>query len=115
MSLSKKENTLEREVAEDLKFCDKYSRVTRGSGSGTEILDVLHEEFFVSCKDRGTSKNVNLDYNREVLKDNAEVPFYSDKELFWVVRNSLNDKFAIIDWNAFLRILKLAYGEQDVN
>jgi len=97
---------LEEFVANNLKIIDKYSRPTRGSGSGNEIGDVSNKYFYIDCKEKHTSSNIILKYKEEWLHLYNKLPLSNNKPLIFIVENKEREQFVILNFNDFLRIIE---------
>ena len=104
--MSDHKNELEAYMAEKLKEIDPYSRPTRGSGSGNEIADISNKYFYVECKMKRTKANVTLDYKKEWLKLNKEIPLGSKKIPIVAIENKYGEKFVILNSEDFFKLLE---------
>lgn len=103
-------SNLEKEIVADLKQIDPECRITRGSGNHTEIADIYSNLFYIECKEKLTKENIIMDYKKEYLKLANKIPINSLKEMFIVIKNKMGEKFVVIKWESFFRILRRAYN-----
>jgi hypothetical protein len=103
---------LENIVSAYLESIDKKSRPTIGSGSKTEIGDILNKNFYVECKYRNT-KDVTL---KQDVWDKlcSEVPLSSTKIPIYVLKNNTNQIFVVSDIKDFINIIEKAFKEKSV-
>lgn len=107
---------LENHVANKLiEIGDNKARPTRASGASTEIGDIFSKWFFVEAKQKHSKNNVIMDYKKEYIKLLKKLPINTQKELFIIIENKMNEKFIVIEAEAFFRIVKKAYGGNNEN
>ena len=90
-------------------FQNKAIRPTRGSGCGNESGDIFTPYFIVECKNRST-KNITI------KKDTwdklcSEIPLNSKKLPLYVLENKNKDKFAVLNFEDFAKIMQKLYSE----
>lgn len=90
-------------------FQNKTIRPTRGSGCGNEYGDISNPYFFVECKDRST-KDITI---KKDIWDKlcSEIPLNSKKLPLYVLQNKNKDKFAVLNFTDFCKIMKRLYSE----
>lgn len=99
---------LESYVAECMKVIDPKSRPTIGSGSKSEISDIVNQFFYVECKKRNT-RDITL--KKQVWdKLCSEIPTGSLKVPLYVLENESGDKYAVLDLKDFIRMVAELYG-----
>jgi len=91
-------------------FQDKTIRPSKNSGASNGLGDIYNPYFYVECKQR-TTKNITI------KKDTwdklcSEIPLNSKKIPLYVLENKNKDKFALLDFIEFCRIMKRLYSER---
>lgn len=90
-------------------FQNKAIRPTKGSGCGNEIGDISNPYFYVECKQR-TTKDITI--KKDVWdKLCSELPLNSIKIPLYILENKNKDKFAVLSFTDFCRIMKRLYNE----
>lgn len=90
-------------------FQNKTIRPTRGSGCGHEYGDVANPYFMVECKQRST-KDITI--KADVwCKLCSEIPLNSKKLPLYVLENEYKEKFAVLNFEDFTRIMQKLYLE----
>jgi len=107
--MSQPNNELENYLAAKMQEIDPTARKTRGSGSHGEIGDVQSKDFYIEAKIKGTKINIIMDYHKEFIKLQNQLPLNTLKEMFVVIQNKLGKRFVVIESEAFFRILKKGY------
>ena len=110
--MSDSKNTLEWYIAEKLQEIDKTARPTKASGASHEIGDISSKLFWCECKQKN-SKNVIMEREEDWIKLAKRIPVHNLKEMFVAIENRFGERFIVMETEAFFRILKLAYGEED--
>jgi len=99
---------LENIVSAYLESIDKKSRPTVGSGSKTEIGDVLNKNFYIECKYRNT-RDITL---KQDVWDKlcSEVPLNSTKIPAYVLENNSKQIYVVLDIKDFINIVGKAFN-----
>jgi hypothetical protein len=94
---------LEEWVAEKLRAIDPGARRTKGSGNGTEILDVLNNYIWVSCKDSPKQESFTIEHSGRNgwEHDQLKLPLSTSKPLIRFVRNKFGQTLACMDADDF--------------
>lgn len=102
-----KGTALETYVLSLLKKIDPTARLSRGSGNGNDIGDVVSKLFFFECKNHD-KKNVSLPIDTWLHLIN-QLPIQTNKPPIYIYQTNENRRFAILDLEDFFRILKEKY------
>jgi len=98
---------LESFVADYLKSIDKKARPSKNSGASTEIGDILNTEYSVECKKRNTE---NITVKSKIWnKLCSDIPVSSLKTPLYILQNSKNETFAVLDLKDFIRLAEFYY------
>lgn len=90
-------------------FQNKAIRPTRGSGCGNEAGDISNPYFYIECKDRSTKDiSVRKDTWDKIC---SEIPLNSKKLPLYILQNKNKDKFAVLNFDDFSKILQTLYSE----
>ena len=109
MNTRKVGKKLETYVSAILEDIDPKARPTIGSGSKTEISDVLSKHFYIECKKRNT-KDITL--KKQVWdKLCAEIPVGSQKIPLYILENISKDRFVVLDIKDFIRMIGELHGK----
>ncbi len=103
--MSEKNNQLELYIVEKLKPLDPNARPTKASGASTELGDVYNTLFFVECKQKHTSNNINVHYKKEYLKLLNETPINTKKPVFVATENNEGKVFITMEAEDFFRLV----------
>lgn len=90
-------------------FQNKTIRPTKNSGASGELGDISNSYFVCECKQRYT-KDITI---RKDTWDKlcSEIPLNSKKLPLLVLENKNKDKFAVLNFEDFTKILQLLYSE----
>ncbi len=109
MNTRKVGKKLETYVSAMLEAVDPRSRPTVGSGSKTEISDIVNKYFYIECKKRNT-KDITL--KKQVWdKLCSEIPVGSLKTPLYILENLSQDRFVVLDIKDFVRMIGELYGK----
>lgn len=99
-------NKLEQYVAQRLRevFNDNTIRPTKNSGASTQLADIYSKMYLIECKKRNTE---SITINEKVwLKLLSELPINSIRIPLYVLENKNNRKWAVLDFEDFIRMIK---------
>lgn len=103
---------LEEKVVDRLKEIEPNCRRTKGSGSATELGDILSKYILCECKQRDT-KDVTIReeiWNKLLL----ELPISSKRVPIYVLGNKNNKQWVCLDMNDFFDIfIKMIKSEEN--
>ena len=94
---------LENYVLTLIQKIDPKARLTKGSGSATELGDILNTRFFVECKKRN-KKNFTVDES-VWIKLLELMPYKTQKFPLYVIENENKRRFAVLDLDDFFRLI----------
>jgi len=95
---------LEEYILSKVKEIDPQARLSRGSGCGNDIGDIVSYKFFVECKKRNTkSVQVNNNVWNHLL---AQLPINTQKIPLLALENHDGKRWIVIDCEDFFKILK---------
>lgn len=104
MNTRKVGKKLENYACGSLSKTDKKCRLTNNSGAVSNNGDILHKNYVIECKKRNTE---SVSIKRNIwLKLCASIPIGSLKSPLLVLENSYGEKWAVLQLDDFVRIIK---------
>lgn len=95
---------LENYILAKVKETDSQARLSRGSGCGNDIGDIVSYKFFIECKKRNTkSVQVNNNVWNHLL---AHLPINTQKIPLLALENHDSKRWIVIDCEDFFRLMK---------
>jgi hypothetical protein len=103
-------NKLEKYTLASFESFDSKARRTKNSGAGLQKGDLYTTNYIFECKKRDT-KNCTI-VKKVWDKLCREIPTSSLKTPVLILENNCNDKFAVLDFNDFIRIAEELYEKR---
>ena len=110
--MSDKNNSLEQFILEKIKEIDPNARLSRGSGCGNDIMDVVNKYFYFECRQDHNSKNWIIERMKDWFYSLKKIPLNSQKELIIIKENAFGEKMICLEAEAFFRILNKIHWEE---